>query len=127
MSLDKRFYRVGRSSVATFDGNGTTYFATNAVAPNGSAHVGQAVMLTITLTSPPNLPPAGAPVTSVTVGSINAVSATCTVVGTVVALVPIPAGYTPTGAQTVVVTFGIPPGQSQAPTFTLSGGFTINP
>jgi hypothetical protein len=27
----------------------------------------------------------------------------------------------------VVVTFGTPPGQSQAPTFTLSGGFTINP
>jgi len=127
MSLDKRFYRVGRSSVATFDSNGTTYFATNSVAPNGSAHVGQAVMLTITLTSPPNLPPAGAPVTSVMVGSIYAVSATCTAQGTVVALVPIPTGYLPTGSQNVVVTFGIPPGQSQAPTFTLNGGFTINP
>ena len=38
----------------------------------------------------------------------------------------IPASAT-TGTQNVVVTFGIPPGQSQAPTFTLTGGFTINP
>jgi hypothetical protein len=126
MSLDKRFYRVGRSSVATFDSNGTTYFATNSLAPNGSAYVGQAVVLTITLTGQ-NLPPAGAPVTSVMVGSINSVSATCTAQGLVAALIPIPAGYTPTGSQTVVVTFGIPPGQSQAPAFTLNNAFTINP
>jgi hypothetical protein len=114
-SLDKKFYRVGRASVATFDSNGTTYFATNSVAPGGSAYTGQAVMLTITLTAPPNLPPAGAPVTSVTVGSITALSATCTAQGTVVALVPILAGYTPTGAQDVVVTFGIPPDRRKRP------------
>ncbi|HTX22642.1 MAG TPA: YHYH protein [Candidatus Aquilonibacter sp.] len=126
-SADQNFYRVGRTSVATFDSAGTTLFATNSVAPGGSAYRGQTVNLTITLTSPPNLPPAGAPVTSVTVGGITNISATCTATGTVVSLFTIPSGTTATNAQNVVVTFGIPPGQSQAPTFTLTGGFTINP
>jgi YHYH protein len=126
-TLDKRFYRVGRNSVANFDDAGTTFFATNSVAPGGSAYRGQTVNLTITLTSPPNLPPAGAPVTSVTVGGITNLSATCTASGTVVSLFTIPSGTSSTNAQNVVVTFGIPPGQSQAPTFTLTGGFTINP
>ena len=126
-SLPDRFYRVGRTSVANFDSPGTTLFATNSVAPGGSAYRGQTVNLTITLTSPPNLPPAGAPVTSVTVGGITNISATCTASGTVVSLFTIPSGTTATNAQNVVVTFGIPPGQSQAPTFTLTGGFTINP
>jgi hypothetical protein len=127
MSLDKQFYRAGRTSLAIFDDSGTTYFATNSVAPGGSAYIGQAVVLTITLTAPPNLPPAGAPVTSVVVGSINALSATCTAQGTVVALIPIPAGYLPTGSQKVVVTFSPPPNQMQSAVFTLTGGFTINP
>ena len=126
-TLDKRFYRVGRNSVANFDDAGATLFATNSVAPGGSAYRGQTVNLTITLTSPPNLPPAGAPVTSVTVGGITNLSATCTASGTVVSLFTIPSGTSSTNAQNVVVTFGIPPGQSQAPTFTLTGGFTINP
>ena len=126
-SLNQQFYRVGRTSVATFDSAGTTLFATNAVAPGGNAYLGQSVVLTITLTSPPNLPPAGAPVTSVTIGSITALNATCTAQGTVQAAFTIPAGYIPTGAQNVVITFGIPPGQTQAPTFTLTGGFTIDP
>jgi len=71
------------------------------------------------------LPPAGAPVTSVTVGSLTAISATCTAAGTVVAIIVIPAGAT-TGAQNVVVTFPPPPNQTQGPTYTLTGGFTIN-
>jgi hypothetical protein len=125
-SLDQRFYRVARTSVAAYDSPGTTLFATNSVAPGGSAYRGQTVYLTITLTAPPNLPPAGAPVTSVTVGGITNISATCTASGTVVSLFTIPSNTTATNAQNVVVTFGIPPGQSQAPTFTLTGGFTIN-
>ena len=126
-ALDKRFYRVGQTSVAAYDDAGTTLFATNSVAPGGSAYRGQTVNLTITLTAPPNLPPAGAPVTSVTVGGITNISATCTASGTVVSLFTIPSNTAATNAQNVIVTFGIPPGQSQAPTFTLTGGFTINP
>jgi hypothetical protein len=122
-----RFYRVGRTSVATFDSAGTTIFATNSVAPGGSAYCGQSVALTITLTAPPNLPPAGVPVTSVTIGIITALSATCTTQGTVVAIFTIPASYTPTGAQNVVVTFPPPPNQTHSAVFTLTGGFTINP
>jgi hypothetical protein len=122
-SLDKKFYRVGRTSVAMFDSAGTTLFATNGVAPGGAAFRGQTVSLTITLPSSPPNPPAGAPITSVTVGSITATSATCTASGTVVAVVPIPANYTPSGTQVVnvVVTF-----QSGPPPYTLTGGFTIN-
>ncbi len=120
-SLSQRFYRVGRDSVATFDSPGTTLFATNSVAPGGSAYRGQTVLLTITLPSTPPNPPAGAPITSVTIGSITALSATCTASGTVSALFTIPSSYTPTGSQTVTVTF-----QSPAPTFTLSSYFTIN-
>jgi len=118
-SLDKRFYRVGRTSVATFDSAGTTLFATNGVAPGGAASRGQTVLLTITLPSTPPNPPAGAPVSSVTVGTITASSATCTAQGTVQAIVTIPSNAT-TGSQNVVVTF------NPMPTYTLTGGFTIN-
>jgi hypothetical protein len=125
-ALGSRFYRVGRTAVSNFDSAGTTIITTNLVAaPGGSASPGQAVIMTITFTAPPNLPPAGSPVASVTVGSLTAISATCTATGTVVAIVVIPAGAT-TGAQNVVVTFSPPPNQSQGPTYTLTGGFTIN-
>ena len=120
-ALSQRFYRVGRDSVATFDSAGTTLFATNGVAPGGAAYRGQTVLLTITLSSSPPNPPAGAPITSVTVGSITAITSTCTASGTVTALFTIPSTYTPTGSQTVTVTF-----QSPAPTYTLSSYFTIN-
>jgi len=120
-SSDKRFYRVGRDSVASFDGTGTTLFATNGAAPGGSANRGQTMQLTITLPGTPPNPPAGAPITSFTVGSITALSATCTVSGTVSALFTIPSNYTPTGSQTIVVTF-----QGGTPTYTLPSYFTIN-
>jgi hypothetical protein len=126
-TLNQQFYRVGRTSVASYDNAGTTLFATNSVAPGGSAYRGQTLYLTITLPSSPPNPPAGAPITSVTVGGITNISATCTASGTVVSLFTIPANTTSTNTQNVVVSFGIPPGQSQAPTFTLTGGFTINP
>ncbi len=124
-SLDKRFYRVGRSSSASFDSAGTTLFATNCVAPGGAASRGQTVQLTITLPTggsyPASAPPANAPITSVTVGSITASSTTYTVQGSVVALFTIPTGYTPTGAQTIVVTFNSGP-----PPYTLTSYFTVN-
>ncbi|HEU6449499.1 MAG TPA: YHYH protein [Verrucomicrobiae bacterium] len=120
-SADTRFYRADRTGVANFDGAGTTIIATSADAPGGSASRGQTVYLTITLPSSPPNPPAGAPITSVTVGSINCSSISYTTQGTVQALCVIPSGYSPTGAQDIVVTF-----QSPAPAYTLSGGFTIN-
>jgi len=120
-ALDQRFYRVGRTAVATFDSAGSTLFATNGVAPGGSASRGQTVYLTITLPASPPNPPAGAPITSVTIGSITAGSTSYTTQGTVLAVFAIPAGYTPTGAQNVVVQF------NPNPAYTLSGGFTINP
>lgn len=120
-SLDKRFYRVGRTSVANFDNAGTTTIAIPVVAPGGSASRGQTIYLTITLPSSPPNPPAGAPITSVTVGSINCSNISYTTQGMVQALCVIPSGYAPTGAQNVVVTF-----QSPAPTYTLTDGFTIN-
>jgi len=125
-AANTQFYRVGRTAVSNFDSAGTTVITTNtAAAPGGSASRGKSVIMTITFTAPPNLPPAGAPVTSVTVGSLTAANATCTASGTVVAILTIPAGAT-TGAQNVVVTFPPPPNQTQGPTYTLTGGFTIN-
>jgi hypothetical protein len=120
-SLDRQFYRVGRTAVANFDSAGTNIFAVSANAPDGSASRGQTVYLTITLPGSPPNPPANAPITSVTVGSINCSNMSYTTQGTVQALCVIPSGYTPTGAQNVVVTF-----QSPAPAYTLTGGFTIN-
>ena len=118
-SSPAKFYRVGRTSVANFDSAGTTTIATPAVAPGGSATRGQTIYLTITLPSTPPNPPAGQKVSSVTVGSITASSATCTTQGTVQAVVTIPANAT-TGTQNVVVIF------QNGPTYTLTGGFTVN-
>jgi hypothetical protein len=120
-SLPDNFYRVGRTSVATYDTAGTTYFATNAVSPGGNANPGQTILLTITLPNSPPSPPAGASITSVTLGSLTAAASLYPAQGTVQAVFVIPSNYTPTGSQNVVVKFPSP-----APTFTLSGGFTIN-
>jgi hypothetical protein len=121
-ALDHQFYRIGRTALANYDSAGTTVFATNSVAPRGSASRGQTVLLTITLPSSPPNPPSGAPVTSVTIGgSITATSATCTASGIVTALITIPANTTVTNLQNVVVQF------NPMPSYTLTGGFTINP
>jgi YHYH protein len=125
------FYRVVQTALATYDpvsgSGGATYYA-----PGGSVSRGNGTNITLSITlptggsNPPMTPPANAPVTSVMLGSLTATSSSYAVQGTVLANFSILPG-TATGAQNVVVTFGIPPGQSQAPTFTLTGGFTINP
>jgi hypothetical protein len=119
-TLPNRFYRVGRTSVAAFDSAGTTIIGTGAVAPGGSASRGSTVIVTITLpTTPPN-PPASAPVTSVTLaGSISGTNISDSTQGTVTATFTIPSNAS-TGAQDIVVTF------TSGPTYTLSGGFTVN-
>ena len=119
-SLPTRFYRVGRTSVATYDSAGTTLFATNGVAPGGSAYRGQTVVLAITLPNSPPNPPANAPITSVTLaGSISGTNISDSTQGTVVATFMIPSGAA-TGAQNIVIIF------QSGPTYTLTGGFAIN-
>jgi hypothetical protein len=130
-----RFYRVSRTALASYDsagsGGGTVSGGTYPV-PGGSVSRGNGTNVTLNITlstggsNPPMLPPANAPITSVTLGSLAASSFSDATQGTVLANFTIPANAT-TGTQNVVVTFGIPPGQTQAPAFTLTGGCTINP
>jgi len=120
-ALDKRFYRVARNSIASFDNAVTTTFAVAAFAPGGSASRGQTVQITITLSTgngnPPTLPPANAPISSVTLGSISGTNISDTTQGIVVATFVISSNAS-TGAQTITVNFS-------GPTFTVNS-FTIN-
>lgn len=116
-----KFYRVSRTSVASYDSVGTTTFTLGSVAPGGSAARGTTVTVTITLPSTPPNPPANAPLSSVVLGgTINGTGLSCPSQGTVLATFAIPANAT-TGSQSIVVTFN--PG----PSYTLSGAFTITP
>ncbi len=115
-----RFYRVARTALASYDSAGTTVFSNGSVAPGGSANPGTTVSVAITLPSTPPWPPANTPITSVTLaGGISGTNLSDSTQGQVVAIFTIPADA-PTGAQNVVVTF------TSGPTYTLSGGFTIN-
>jgi hypothetical protein len=117
-SLDQRFYRVGRTSIASFDGGGTTTVGTSAVAPGGSANRGTTVTVAITLPSNPPWPPANAPISSVTLaGSIAGTSISDSTQGQVIATFAIPANAA-TGTQNIVVVF------NNGPTYTVT--FTIN-
>jgi hypothetical protein len=119
-----RFYRISRTSLAAFDSNGFDYTTsgggTSATAPGGSAARGSTVVVTITLpTNPPN-PPVNVQPASITLGgtipgtSISRPSAT-----TAQATFTIPANAA-TGLKDLVIVF------SPGPTYTLTGGFTIN-
>jgi hypothetical protein len=122
-----RFFRVARTGLASYDGGASGAGATLTV-PGGSVSRGGGTNITLSITLPgnPPSPPAGAPLTSVTLGSRTATSTSYTTQGTVLANFFIPANA-PTGAQTVVVTFQPPPSQTQGPSYTFTGGFTINP
>jgi hypothetical protein len=123
-----RFYRVARTSLATYDsagtGGGTSGGgATYAVPGSGVVSRGSGTNITLSITLPgsPPSPPANAPITSVTLGSLTATSTSYATQGTVVASFTIPANAT-TGSQTVVVTF-----TSGPPPYTFSNALTINP
>jgi YHYH protein len=124
-TLPQNFYRVRRTSVAAYQGAGTTLFSTPSVAPGGSASPGETVTVTITLPSNPPWPPANAPITGVTLvntasdTSIAATNILDSIQGTVVATFVIPSNA-PTNSQNVVVQF------QPMPTYTLTSGFTIN-
>ncbi|MDB6028533.1 MAG: hypothetical protein JWM68_4756 [Verrucomicrobiales bacterium] len=113
------FYRVARTAVASFDNAGTNVFSTPGFAPGGSASRGSTVTLLITLTAPPTLPPANAMPASITLGSIAGTGISHPSTNMVQATFVIPANAS-TGSQNVIVTF------SPGPTYTLTGGFTIN-
>jgi hypothetical protein len=125
--LGTQFYRVARTSVATYEGAGTTTFttgSTSSVAPGGSANPGSTVTVTITLpTSPPD-PPANAPITSVTLtnltfaDSISGTNNSDATSGTVISTFTIPANAS-AGTNSIVVIF------TSGPTYTVSP-FAIN-
>src|SRR3984957_4706595 len=73
-ALNQQFYRVGRTSVASFDNAGTTLFNDGgygivSISP-ASGNRGTTNTLTINLDSSVNPPPATAPINSVSVGTI---------------------------------------------------------
>jgi hypothetical protein len=118
-SLPNNFYQVARTSVAIYDTAGTTFFAINVVASSGTpgtASAGQYVLLTIDLPSSPPNPPAGAPITSVTVGGNSVISSSYTTRGQVQALFQ----ASGSGSQMIVITF------NPMPTYNLSGYFSVN-
>jgi hypothetical protein len=132
-SAARAFYRVARTAVATYDSAGTTSFSTSgsgvdngilSVSP-GSVYPGTNFTLTITLDSSFNIPPANAPVNSVSVGSVAGTGNTHVSMTEVTTSISIPSGAA-TGAQTVSVVFPGPMSNpSQTVTFSLVGGFTI--
>jgi hypothetical protein len=119
-----RFYRVARTALATYDSVGGTTGGgggSSAVAPGGSATRGSTVTVSITLPSTPPQPPANLVPASVTLaGSIVGTSLSRPAQGTVLATFAIPSNSV-TNAQNIVVTF------NPAPTYTMTGAFTIYP
>jgi YHYH protein len=124
--LNKNFYRVGRTSVATFEGSGTTIITTNtSTVPGGSVNPGESVILTITLPTTPPDPPLSAPVTPGIIltntsaqTQIGCIYLSRPVTNIVMAAVSIPSNAA-AGAQNIIVNFGMP-------TYTLTGELTIN-
>jgi YHYH protein len=122
-SHSSRFYRVSRTALAAFDSNGFDYtvsVGSNAIAPGGNAARGTTVTVTITLPANPPNPPVNVVPLSVTLGGTIAGTAISRPGATTArATFTIPANAA-TGAQNIVVVF------SPGPTYTLTGGFTIN-
>lgn len=115
-----RYFRAARTALANYFGGTNSGGGTGAVAPGGSASRGTTVTVTITLPTTPPPPPANLVPTSVTLaGTIPGTSISRPAAGTVLATFVIPANA-PTGAQNIVVTF------NPAPTYTMTGAFTLN-
>ena len=117
-----KFFRVNRTAITAYDGSssgGTTFAVPGGSVSRGS---GTNITLSITLSGPPS-PPANAPITSVTMGSLTATSTSYAVQGMVLANFAI-LSTTPIGTNTVTVTF-----QNGPPPYVFSGvnGFVINP
>lgn len=116
-------YRVALTAVASYDttgvGGGGGGGDGTAIAPGGTVTRGTTVTVTITLPTTPPQPPANVVPTSVTLaGTLVGTAVARPAVGTAQATFTIPANA-PTGAQNIVVVF------SPGPTYTLTGGVTI--
>ncbi len=125
-----RFYRVAQTALATYDsaGSGTAAAssgggASYAVPGNSTVSRGSGTNITLVITLPgnPPSPPANAPITSVTLGSLTATSFSDATSGTVLANFTIPSNAT-TGEQTVVVTF-----TSGPPPYSFSNALDLTP
>lgn len=118
-SATAAFFGVALTALATYDPVSGSIGATIPV-PGGSASRNSTVTVAISLPTNPPWPPANAPITSVKLaGTITGTSVSDSTQGTVYATFTIPANAS-TGAQNVVVTFNM------GPTYTLTGGLTIN-
>jgi len=125
---DHRLYRVALTALAAYDSVGAgSGFSSGGIyaVPGGSVSRGNGTNITLSITLPgtPPSPPAGAPITSVTLGSLTASGSAVAYVtqGAVLANFLLTATNA-LGAQNVVVTF-----TSGPPPYTFTGGFTINP
>ena len=122
--LTYHFRAKGVNTAGTTYGGDTTFVATGSgggtsVAPGGSAARGTTVTVTITLPTAPPQPPANLVPTSVTLaGTIAGTGISRPAQGTVIATFAIPANA-PVGAQNIVIVF------NPAPTYTMTGAFTI--
>jgi hypothetical protein len=125
-SHDQRFYRVSRTSLASFDSNGFDYTpsgggSTTATAPGGTVTRGNTYTLTINIptNATPPVPPANVAVNSVTVGGsatgISSLVHTSQYVVTCTYAVP---AVTP-GAKDIVVNIN-------GKIYTLVGALTVN-
>ncbi len=126
----KRFYRVTRMSLASYDAvtTGTTTTsgtATITMSPTSGAR-GSTFTVTATINSSatPTVPPQNAGVSSFTVGSISVTSPVHTSQYVVTGTLTIP-GAAATGSQTVTITFQPPQGQPSGPSYTQANAFTI--
>ncbi len=131
----ERFYVVARTALAAYSPvTGTTTTSGGGgnlvtMSPNSGAR-GSTITVTATISASANPPPpptAGAPVATFTVGTLSVTSPVYTVssgAGVVTGKLTIPS-TTAAGSQTVTITFSPPPGQTQGPTYTQSGAFTI--
>ena len=115
-SASQRYYRVGRTAVASFTSAGTTSISAPGIAvnvPGGTAARGSTITATITLPGTPSNPPTSAPTPTVTVDGITATGVSYTTSGIVVATFVIPSGAS-TGSYSVSVAF------SPGPTYNVS-------
>jgi hypothetical protein len=129
-----RFYRLARTGLAAFDpvtGTGGGGVATITMSPpSGNRGTTNTVTATISASASPPVPPiSGAPVLVFTIGTMSVTGASYTYSGgqgIVTGTLAIPGGYTPTGGQTVTITFAPPPMGGQGPSYTQNNGFTVN-
>ena len=125
-----KFFKVTRTALANYDSgggattNGSGGGGATLPVPGGSVSRGNGTNITLSITLPTDhpLPPAGAPITSVTLGALTATGTSYLVQGTVLANFFI-SSTNALNAQNVVVTFTSP----GPPPYTFTGGFTINP